>query len=1278
LTEWKWGFPEDADKRCVCITSLDRYLDFAMFPSSKFVSLLGLCLLTISGSIKAAPVAKWEFSQEEQSQLLAVGGIHRDVPGPRPPEFPDFDLENTAVKLDGSGARYTFNDSGAASNFDFTNGDAITIEAWVKLDQMREGENQYVIGKGRTGAEGFTRDNQNWALRMRGQKGKVAVSFLFATPRAAGADKTDEHWHRWTTNDGFEVKSGWHHIAVAYKFGEPGSIRGWIDGKPLPGTWDMGGSTKTAPVMDDDAIWIGSALGGSPSNSFRGYLDSIAVHREILDDATISGRFRRVATSSSAKDKEPSKEAPAVMPDLGPIPANQVLVTFHEGMPGHDRWLNDDETLPKETLRWTTQEFLLPRLPQRYDAWGIRESWKAPVLVRVAGDVKLPAGQQKILIRSRGLSRLWIDGKLVATTKPLQGSPSGEEPITPVAKPPLPGLRATAHRHQETIKEVDLQPGPDGICRVVYEAMAGGKKFRAEVGELTVAIMTADGKSYSILQPAGAAQSVLPLTDEAVTKALTRIEVKLQQFDDQARRTAAASQDSFWQQRHEAAKAWAKANPTKYEALTEPHQNPIDQFLAKKIDQAVAVAAKTPAADARAFHSTVLPILRDNCFRCHGDKEQGGLRLNSREAALKGGDSESPAIVPGDIEGTELLRRIKSKDEVERMPPGGEGLNAKQIATLEEWIKSGAAWPTPPLTAEQTTLAPVVDDAAFLRRASLDTIGLPATETQVRDFLADTKPDKRRALIDQLLADERWADHWMSYWLDLLAENPTLINATSNSTGPFRWYLFDALRDDKPLDRIVTELMMMRGSPHEGGSAGFAMAAQNDSPYAAKGHILASAFLGLELQCARCHDSPYHSTKQKDLYSLAAMLERKPVTVPKTSTVPPAFFEKKARESLIQVTLKPGEVIQPAWPFAKVTGCADDESIDQLMQSPKDSRERLAALITVPQNTRFAHVVVNRIWRRLMGAGIVEPAHDWEGHPASHPELLDYLAREFVTHDYSVKHVVRLLMNSQAYQRAAVGQNLTAAPEQRFFNAPERRRLTAEQIVDSFYAAAGQTMQVEQLTLDPDGRRASDNRLTLGYPKRSWMLVSLSNERDRPSLTLPRAAIVIEVLEAFGWSGARQTPKTDRETAPNVLQPGVLSNSALTTWLTRASHGSPLADLAVNAETPSEVVESIYLRFYGRMPTTAERAPFEQALAKGFRERLVPAQNIQTPTPLEQLPQVTWSNHLVSEATSIQQENERRARLGPDPDPRLKNEWREVYEDMIWSLVNAREFVWVP
>src|SRR5690606_3886082 len=151
-----------------------------------------------------------------------------------------------------------------------------------------------------------------------------------------------------------------------------------------------------------------------------------------------------------------------------------------------------------------------------------------------------------------------------------------------------------------------------------------------------------------------------------------------------------------------------------------------------------------------------------------------------------------------------------------------------------------------------------------------------------------------------------------------------------------------------------------------GGSAGFALAGENDSPFAAKGHIIASTFLGIEMQCARCHDSPYHSTTQRDLFSLAAMLSRKTVTVPATSRVPAGFFEKKGRESLIKVTLKPNEPVAPHWPFAATTGAADGNRIDRLVDDPKDTRERLAALVTSPENRRFARVFVNRIWKRLM------------------------------------------------------------------------------------------------------------------------------------------------------------------------------------------------------------------------------------------------------------------------------------------------------------------------
>jgi cytochrome c553 len=1217
-----------------------------------------------------APVAQWEFGTEEPTPLLAQGGVHRDVPGPRPPEFPDFEPSNLAVKFDGRGARYVFADPGAKSPFDFGNDDAVTLEAWVKVDQLRNGENVYLIGKGRTGAAGFARDNQNWALRLRGADGKACVSFLFATKPVAGVAKSDDHWHRWTTDDGFSPQTGWHHVAVAYRFGDPASVRGWIDGQALPGTWDMGGATKAPPVVDDDAVWIGSSQGGAASNSFRGLLDSIAVHRAIVDDPTMASRFKRLGGPIAA---QPAQEA---TPDVEPLTDGRVAVTFHEDVPAHDRWLNEGEAWPAAAMRFEGSEFLLPRLPLRFDAWGIREAWKVPVLVRMAADVRLSPGTHTLLLRARGLARLWVDGRIVAKTEALKGSPSGEEPITPIAEPPLPGLRRAEHRLQEQIIEVEI--GPGDRHRVIVEAMAGGKKFRPEPGELTVAVRTADGKSYELLQPYESHQPPLPLTDAAVESALARIENALDAYDDRARRTAAAARDAFWKKRHEAARAWVAANPAPPVPHSAAAKHPIDAFLAAKIERAQAAAAQVPAAEAEHFHSKVLPILRTECFRCHGEKDQGGLKLDSLAAMLKGGDSQVPAVVAGKAAESELLARVRSGDESVRMPPTGAGLKPEQIKLLEAWIDDGAAWPPAPLKPEQTKLAGTVDDAAFLRRVYLDVVGVPPTSSEVRAFLADSTANKREQLVDRLLNDPRWADHWMGYWQDLLAENPTLINATLNNTGPFRWFLHDALRDDKPLDRTVTELILMRGGQHEGGSAGFGLAAQNDAPLAAKAHILGTAFLGIEMQCARCHDSPYHSTKQRDLYALSAMLARKSVTVPKTSSVPAAFFENKTREPLIQVTLKPGEPVAAEWPFGAVTGIESDALPAAYLDDPQDARERLAALITAPQNVRFAQVIVNRIWRRFLGAGIVEPAHDWEGRAASHPELLSWLAREFVSHDYDVKHVARLVLTSQAYGREATGRNLTADAETRFFNAPERRRLTAEQLVDSFFAAAGMPIDVEDMTLDPDGRRPASNRNRYGPPTRAWMFISLSNERDRPSLALPRAAVVAEVLEAFGWSAARQIPRTDRETSVGVLQPGALANSTLSLWLTRAAYQSPLAELAVEASDARSLVDELFLRFLGRLPTKAESEPLVAALDEGFQQRIVSTKDVQLPAPYERLPQVTWSNHLRPEANTIQQEWERRMRAGPPADPRLQPAWREVYEDAVWSIVNTREFVWMP
>jgi len=473
-------------------------------------------------------------------------------------------------------------------------------------------------------------------------------------------------------------------------------------------------------------------------------------------------------------------------------------------------------------------------------------------------------------------------------------------------------------------------------------------------------------------------------------------------------------------------------------------------------------------------------------------------------------------------------------------------------------------------------------------------------------------------------------------------------------------------------------LILLRGSVHEGGSAGFGVAANNDAPMAAKGQIVAGAFLGVDLQCARCHDSPYRSTTQNDLYSLAAMFERNPVTVPASSRVPDAFFENQERDSLIEVTLAPDEAVEPVWPFAEVTGAFDDDSLLPLMQKTDDSRHHLAALITSPQNTRFGQVIVNRVWRRLMGAGIVEPPQDWEGCQPSHQDLLLWLAEEFITNDYDLRHITRLILTSQLYQRSATGQNRLALPEVRLFTAPDRRRMSAEQIVDSLFTAAGQDMNVEELTFDPDGRRPASNRLTLGVPRRSWMFASLANERDRPSLGLPKARAITDVMKAFGWNGSRQNPRTNRETLVDVLQPGVLANSTLSVLVTRAAECSGLADLAISTSSPQELIDSLFLRYLSRLPTEAERGPLVIQLSKGFDQRVIPDDLIRSVTLPERLPAVTWSNHLRSEANEIALKLEQRARIGPPPDPRLEADWREVYEDVVWSIVNLSEFVWVP
>src|SRR5581483_5682630 len=301
--------------------------------------------------------------------------------------------------------------------------------------------------------------------------------------------------------------------------------------------------------------------------------------------------------------------------------------------------------------------FVIPRLPVRYDAWGIRQGWKGPVLLRAAADLKLPPGKQRFMLRARGLSRLWVNGNVVARTKQPTGNTGGYQPVQAVAEPPLKGMRPVPFGDQEDFGEAEV--GSDGICRVVLETLVGGKNFRAETGELSLSLLSSDGASYLFVQPDNSMASEV-VTDLGWKMSSARSEASLVELDDHNRRTAATAQDQYWAKRHQTARDWVRSNPPP--SVPGSTGNPLDAFLDARIQAALAASAGGMSPEGKLFHEKVLPVLRDNCFRCHGEKDKGGLRLNSREDALRPAKSGKLAIVPGKAAESEIISRLTTTD----------------------------------------------------------------------------------------------------------------------------------------------------------------------------------------------------------------------------------------------------------------------------------------------------------------------------------------------------------------------------------------------------------------------------------------------------------------------------------------------------------------------------------------------------------------------------------------------------------------------------------------
>ncbi len=1133
------------------------------------------------------PAAYWRFdsieecctSSETDEALRANAGdkVSLAEAGPRPPVFPNFAEENTAADFSGYSrdTHLRVKDTGDKSVLRFAKGETITMEAWVQVPKLSDGQQSYIVGKGRTGLPGMSTENQNWAMRLRGQGGVACAGFLFHDSETHG----EKGWHRWTSTSGFQPGEAWHHVVVSYQFGEPESIRGWINGEEVKGVWDMGGASAAAPVADNDEVWIGGSMGGAASAQFPGRIDELAIYRTALSPERIALHAARtgavptllsVPASKSVTKSETLPLPPAVIA-AEELPKGQVRVQVFEFPKKADEevgWASNDSGKPAAkkadagdadetwsvlpTLRtdeYAEQAFALTDVTNKYSERGVKTDRSAPFLVRAAGVVRVPAGEYTLHLRALTGTRVAFDGHIVVET-PLKKAKGGDvEGVPDLAKEQLvPSMPLLPPGH----KEVQGRLSSDGQPHVLLvEALVGGKGIRPEIGELFVAV-SKDVKEFALLAPEGAEKAAPRLANgewQSFTEGRRALMTALN-----AERRRNPKEEAYWKQRHDIARKNAKPAPSVPSVAADASIfNDVDRFIAAKL------------------------------------------------------------------------------------------------------AKAGAK------------PSPMCDDASFLRRATLDVTGLIPTEKEVAAFLADTSRDKRAKAIDRLLASDAWADHWTSYWQDVLAENPNILKGTLNNTGPFRWWIHEALLDNLPMDRFATELITMEGSASYGGPAGFAIASQNDLPMAAKAQVVSSSFLANEMKCARCHDAPNHPFEQGDLFKIAAMLQRAPLKVPASS-----LTKGMNANSKVTVTLTPGQMIDPHFPFSTA-----GEPLPGVLRKKDDSREILAAILTDPRDDRFAQVLVNRVWRQLLGFGIVDPVDDWSTATPSHPDLLKWLAHDFITHDYDLKHIARTILNSQTYQRvpqpSAMKQVMSS---ERLFESPARRRMTAEQLVDSLFTVTGLPMDSEQLTFDPEARQSPKDHNNLGTPRRAWEFTSLSNERDRPALAKPRAQVITDVLAAFGWRESRPEPRSTRDHDANVLQPATIANSTISNRLTRLSDEHAFTALAMEEQPVAQLVERMFLRVLSRPPTHEESAKFSAILEPDFVKRRTGAPPAPPRAPFSK--GVSWANHLNPDASTAVLDVERVVKAGPVPSPQLASDWRERMEDALWALLLSPEFTYIP
>ena len=437
-------------------------------------------------------------------------------------------------------------------------------------------------------------------------------------------------------------------------------------------------------------------------------------------------------------------------------------------------------------------------------------------------------------------------------------------------------------------------------------------------------------------------------------------------------------------------------------------------------------------------------------------------------------------------------------------------------------------------------------DEKFLRRAYADVIGRLPTAQEARRFLESTEENRREQLVDRLLESPDYAEHWANKWVDLLRPNPYRVGI--KAVLNYDQWIRQQFRENRPYDVFIRDLLTAQGSTWDNGPVTFYRDRRSPDELTT---MVSRLFLGVRLECAKCHHHPFERWAQDDFYSFAAFfseLGRKGTGLsPPISGGEEMFFDDKVKPVRHPLT---EAVMEPKFLYGAATNLGED--------SDRTLREKLADWLVSGENPYFAQVQVNRIWADLMGRGLVEPVDDLRvTNPASNQPLLEELARQFVESGFDQKTIIRSILLSEVYRLSS-----TPTPSNRTdyrnYSRHYRKRLRAEVLLDSLEQISGRELSWRGVPPGAAAKEIWTHRVTSIF------------------------------LDTFGRPNPNQDPPCERVEALTMTQTLHLMNSPELLQLVTKDGGS--ADrFSQSDQSDREIIDEIYLAIYSRFPTIQER-----------------------------------------------------------------------------------------